>query len=130
MPMEPRIVITEALVPTGHVNEEGERRMVKVRRYQLAFGGKVICRDVNDRNLLAVLFFLYMLVTTYHPEVGLFCFALQMLASSWRFNLLNFFYHFVVPFLFHSAINTSLFLITALVFLFFLVLLLRRGYWL
>lgn len=71
MPADLRIVITESEVETGHVDADGTKRTVKVRRYQLAFGGKVICRDVNDRNLMEVWFNMYMFKSTFHPDVSL-----------------------------------------------------------
>lgn len=42
---------------------------VPFQTYHLAFGGRLVCRDLTDKNLLLVLFGAYMNFAVYHPEV-------------------------------------------------------------
>lgn len=74
MPNELRIVIIEDVTT---VTRGGEEEHIIERRYQLAFGGRVICPELNDKNLLEVLFGMFMFAVTDHPEVSFFLFYIH-----------------------------------------------------
>lgn len=73
MPQALRIVILREVkeVPS-HDAVTGEPTTIKVtyNTYRLAFGGKLICREMNDKNLMLVGFAAYMFCASYHPEVN------------------------------------------------------------
>lgn len=71
MPNALRIVIIEDV---STVMRGGEEVHYVERRYQLAFGGRVICPELNDKNQLEVLFGMFMFAVTDHPEVVSFLF--------------------------------------------------------
>lgn len=72
MPQNFRVVIfTEVKKVDVRDPVSGEVSQVDVtyRTYRLAFGGRLICRELNDKNLLVALFAAYQFCGTFHPEV-------------------------------------------------------------
>lgn len=72
MPQNFRIVIfkeVKKVAVRDPITGEVSYNDVTYKTYRLAFGGRIICRELNDKNLLVVLFGAYQFCGTYHPEV-------------------------------------------------------------
>lgn len=68
MPQGIRIVIIETMTTVKTPGKEPYK--VKDRKYHLAFGGRRICPELNEKNALEVSFGLYMFCAAFHPEVS------------------------------------------------------------
>lgn len=76
MPQKLRIVITREVKQVDvrdPVSGEISQVDVTYSTYRLAFGGRLICREIHDKNLLKVAFGAYQFSATYHPEVVYTC---------------------------------------------------------
>lgn len=68
MPQGIRIVIIETLVTVAKPGKEPYK--VKERKYHLAYGGRRICPELNEKNGLEVFFGKYMFCAAFHPEAS------------------------------------------------------------